>query len=43
MSISDYLNDGADYADIYDVDCDGECEDCVLAYECEHSDVLDRF
>lgn len=28
MSQSEYLEDGADYCDLYMDDCDGECDKC---------------
>ena len=36
MSVADYLEDGADYYDIYGNDCDGECDECNFVDCDEH-------
>lgn len=36
MSIADYLEDGADYYEIYGDDCDGDCDDCSCVDCDEH-------
>ena len=28
MSMAEYLEDGADYYEIYGDDCDGDCDNC---------------
>lgn len=34
MSHADYLEDGADYYDLYGDDCDGDCNNC-LCVDCD--------
>lgn len=36
MSHADYLEDGADYCDLYMDDCDGECDKCYCVNCDEH-------
>jgi hypothetical protein len=35
MSEADYLDDGADYCDIYNGECDYDCENCPIQNECD--------
>lgn len=37
MSVADYLEDGADYYDAYNEDCDEDCMNCQIRHECEDS------
>lgn len=45
MSIADYLEDGADYYQIYgwdsDDDCDDDCLNCIYKTECEVSSYVE--
>lgn len=37
MSQADYITDGADYCEYYNEDCDGDCENCDIKFECDDS------
>lgn len=41
MSMANYLEDGADYCDIYADDCSGECNDCHCV-DCDEHPIQKR-
>lgn len=42
MSEASYITDGSDYVDVYMDDCDGDCQNCDIKFECDDSDCRKR-